>query len=432
MSKVKKKRLKKRVRVRRAKSALALALFVVLALFFHIRELYIEMLELDTRAKGYIVAQVDFSFPDPDATVILRQEAFRDIGKIYRLDDHQIDTFKSEFESYLIHYPLWRDKLNQTFDEVYNCLQSVCQTLKMARITDTRTLNKRHELRLSTHDFYVSSHIQEGNEVLGAAFFDLVQSRVQNRYKCSKETVQFVVEYLEKKKFKVIADTNSQRVFKDLIEKSIPEKLTRIKAGSRLIDHGESVTSRHLAMLRAMKSAMSESQNLFSVRTIIASIIFSFLVIVVFWAFLKRFHKDITEDPKKLCLYVIVLLLTLVLSKLCEWLLLLDHYRMMEFFRYPIFVPFATILLAILLDSTIALSSSLVLTVIMGITLSFDHSLFLFMNMITAITAAFVCRCLKKRREIFAVAAKIWLSSIPVIIAFNLTQKKPLYPDYAL
>lgn len=423
MGKSKKKGEKALLKPRKTVWILGLCLAIVLSLFFHIRELYIEMLEIDSRAKGYIVAQVDFSFPDPDATLVLKQEAFRDIGKIYRLDDHQIDSYKSEFESYLIHYPLWRDKIDETFDEVYNCLEALCQTLKMARITDNRTFNKREELRLSVHDFYAINNVFEGSEVLGARFYSLIKNRMHERYKFKQATVSFVIDYFTKKKFKVLADSNSQRVFKELIEKSIPEKLTRVKAGSRIIDHGETVSSRHIAMLRAMKNAMSESQNLFSVRTILSSIMFALMVIGFFYVYLLRFHKEIIQTTKKLSLFVVILLLMLILSKVCEWFLLLDNYRFMEFFRYPIFVPFATILLAILLDSVIALVTSLVLTVIMGITLSFDHSLFLFMNMITSITAAFVSRSLKKRREIFGVVGKIWLCALLVIIAFNLDQK---------
>ena len=34
----------------------------------------------------YIIAQVDFEFPDEDATQVIRQQSVRDIGGIYRIE----------------------------------------------------------------------------------------------------------------------------------------------------------------------------------------------------------------------------------------------------------------------------------------------------------------------------------------------------------
>src|SRR5262245_47514454 len=64
----------------------ALGLF----LFLHIREVRLETLELGTIAPKYIVAQYDADFYDQEATLILKQEAVRDLGKIFKLSDKQI------------------------------------------------------------------------------------------------------------------------------------------------------------------------------------------------------------------------------------------------------------------------------------------------------------------------------------------------------
>jgi cyclic-di-AMP phosphodiesterase PgpH len=61
-----------------------IALFACsLFIFLHFRQATVEVLELNKVAPGFIVTQVDFDFPDDEATLILRQEAVRDIGKIY-------------------------------------------------------------------------------------------------------------------------------------------------------------------------------------------------------------------------------------------------------------------------------------------------------------------------------------------------------------
>ena len=65
---------------------LALALFA----FLHFREVQVEIPELNSIAPGYIVSQVDFDFPDDEATIILRQDALRDVSKIYQLSQKDI------------------------------------------------------------------------------------------------------------------------------------------------------------------------------------------------------------------------------------------------------------------------------------------------------------------------------------------------------
>src|SRR6056297_1749466 len=73
------------------------ALVVVLTLFLHFRETRVEILELDTVAKKYVVAQVDFEFPDEEATTIDRQDAVRGVGSIYKIDEAQIDKRFEDF-----------------------------------------------------------------------------------------------------------------------------------------------------------------------------------------------------------------------------------------------------------------------------------------------------------------------------------------------
>ena len=62
------------------------ALFTIFLFFFlHFRGTYVDNLELGTKAKRYVVAQVDFAFPDDEATIILRQQAAHEIRTIWKL-----------------------------------------------------------------------------------------------------------------------------------------------------------------------------------------------------------------------------------------------------------------------------------------------------------------------------------------------------------
>ena len=47
-----------------------------------------------------------------------------------------------------------------------------------------------------------------------------------------------------------------------MLRSQVSQKVTHINAGSRLINQGEKITSRHMDMLQAMKTALSEQRKL--------------------------------------------------------------------------------------------------------------------------------------------------------------------------
>jgi hypothetical protein len=130
------------------KVSLGFILVLALAIFLHFREVLVEILEVNSKAPNYVVAQVDFEFPDPDATLILRQEAIRDIGKIYRIAENELKNAKHELESELLNHPYWRKESNSTFSEMYKALDAATEVLLNVRITDARTLKKQNEFQL--------------------------------------------------------------------------------------------------------------------------------------------------------------------------------------------------------------------------------------------------------------------------------------------
>src|SRR5580704_12645840 len=66
---------------------LILSFLVILTCFFQLREVRLEKLEIGIPSPRYVIAQTDFSFLDEEATQTLKQEAVRDIGAIYKIDE---------------------------------------------------------------------------------------------------------------------------------------------------------------------------------------------------------------------------------------------------------------------------------------------------------------------------------------------------------
>jgi hypothetical protein len=81
-----------------------------LALFFHMREERVAFVEPNTKSTRYVIAQTAFYFADEDATQILRQQAMRDVGEIYKFDELQLQNSKTSFSRFLIEDDEWRHK----------------------------------------------------------------------------------------------------------------------------------------------------------------------------------------------------------------------------------------------------------------------------------------------------------------------------------
>jgi putative nucleotidyltransferase with HDIG domain len=367
------------------------------------------------------VAQIDFSFPDSESTYVLKQEAMKDVGNIYCFRESEIKKVRHRFEMNLINNPLWRKEQDATFEEMYNALDAVVDTLKAANITDSRTNNKRDELNLQQNNFYTSSHLQSDEPILlDASFWKQVSLNVISQYHYPKNTVEYIIRFFEEHQWRLQNDIDAYRFFKNLVEKTIPEKQTYISAGSKIIDQGERVTDRHIAMLAAMKKAIADSRNLWDWETILGSFLFSISLTLVAALYLRIFQREVYSSFRQTALVATITILTLFLAKLAEYLLLQNDHQLIDFVRYPIFVPFATILFCMLINQQISILFSFALTVVIGITLAVEHSYFLFINLITVIAAILSSRSLKKRKEVFTTVAKVWVLALPVIVAFNL------------
>ena len=114
------------------------------------------------------------------------------------------------------------------------------------------------------------------------------------------------------------------------------------------------------------------------------------------------------------------MILTLALAKLTEAIIIMNSSHFIEEIGYPIFVPFATILLCCLMNERVALFASGFLALVMSMTLVVDRVGFLVVNLVTMVVIIVASREISKRKEIFWVLAKAWLAGIVVIFAFYL------------
>lgn len=398
-------------------SLFAIALF----LFLHFREVKVEVLELNSIAPRYIVAQVDFDFADEEATIILKQEAVRDIGKIYQLSEKEIRQKRIEFENLLIYNQGWREQAESgTFDQLYRGSEVMEKILLQLRLTNEATLKKMEELKLPTfHYAPFFPHTTLDPLLLP----DSIWTSVQETYFPSTEytplATALLIEFFKNTYWRLEEDIPAQRQLRKLVQSQVPEKITHVYAGSRLIDQGERVTARHVAMLQAMKKALGESRNLDSPLTLLGTFILTLVIVGLCTAYFYTYYPSLLASNRKLFLLITIIVLILGISKLTEFFLLSSKNNLIEVIRYPLFVPVAAILIGSLLNPGIAVFTTGLLSILMALTLAFDGEGFLILNLAASLVTILSNRTLRHRKEIFTICFKAWLCCVAIILALH-------------
>jgi putative nucleotidyltransferase with HDIG domain len=403
---------------------LGAVLIFALALLWHFREVRMPIFILNSISGQYLIAQIDFTFPDKEVTAILKQEAIRDIGPIYRIDAAELKQVRLQFESALIHDQEWRNQLQKsTFEELTKGALRLEKVLKQFRFTNARTFQKIKELKGSAANIYIFSP-QDSSQVVSipAKFWEEMKRQLFDQTGYPEEASQYLIQQFQKQPWIFKEDFAKERDLQRLVQDKIPEQYTLVEAGTRIIAPEERVTEHHLAMIQSMQEAVGKQRNLLGWKRIMGSLLFGVLVTAVAAAFLRIRYRTIFYSLQKLTLVVTIALLTLLFAKTTEYVIL--HYApsYSDLLRYPLFVPFASILLCILIGSEVSLFISACLAVLLGIGLAVDDKQFLVLNLFASLAAILWMRGLNKRRAVFTVCGKIWLLSAAVVLLFSISR----------
>lgn len=400
---------------------IAFIITAALFLILHFRDTRVEIFEVDTRAPSYVVAQVDFDFYDEEATVIMRQQAVRDIGKIYKIPEKEVADARLEFENFLIYNQEWRNlSESSTFDQMYAAITIVEKILTDLKFTDPRTLQKMKEVGLPSSHYAIYTPAELDQDViLPPSIWAQVKDDAEAQNSHLSLAFSFVIAYFENKKWLVEEDIPAEDQLRRIVASQVPLKYSHVRAGSRIIDQGEKVTSRHVAMLQAMKRALSEQKNLWHPYTILGSLIMSILLTIVCIAYLRINQPQTLYSNRRLFLIVAVVVLTLAIAKACEYMLLTSKNDLIEVVRYPLFVPFASILICSLMNPSIATFVAAFLTIVLTMTLAFDFQGFMIINLAASVVAVLTTHSLRRRKEVFMVCSKAYLACVAVIFSIH-------------
>ncbi len=410
----------------RGKSWALLFIFILsLTVFLHFREVHIEVLELGVKAPRYVIAQVDFDFPDEEATQILRQESVRDIGAIERVDEKQVHHFRQELEISLIDHQEWRKDLPDcTFDELYETLEKIEEEMLQARFTDARTLRKMEGLKIAADRFYLlhASSSEVSSFTLPSFFWASLEKEILSDQQFHPDTVTYLLRDFSMQQWNLQEDVGLERDVRAQVQERISQKYTHVEAGNQIVRKGEVITARHLSMVQEMKKASARLRNLWTPLTLLGSALLAISLTAISLCYLAVFQRDLLHSLRKMTLLVAILMAALALAKGAELLMLYYGTNLIEVARFPLLLPFAALMTCVLIGGEIALFTSLFLVVVFGFSLSFEDDYFLAINFFAAMATILFAKSLHRRKEVFAVCGKVWLSLIPLFCTVNLIE----------
>lgn len=392
-------------------------LWVSLALFLHFKEIKVPVLDLNTNASKYLVAQIDFEFPDDEATILYKQKHISEIGTIYKVDKKEIKEARLNFEKHLINNANRKYLSGVSYEKINDVADLFENILIRTRFVDFITFKKMKQLRINVKNFITLNLAKEKAAfVLPQGHLSILTNSIAASF-LKEDSENVISKYFEKFEYHLKSDDIMQLKFKKILQKHIPQKYTKVKAGEEIIGQKDLVTSKHIAMMNAMKSELRKNRNVLEPLTVLGNFIMAFGFILISIFYFRLEHPKIIKSLKKLSLIVGIIILTLLFAKIIEFILLRSTSFVIDAVKYPIIIPFATLLFSILFNSRISLFFSAFLSIILGINLAVDQSCFLIINLVTSLIVIVSTSLLRKRAEVFSICLKCMLGVIFVILA---------------
>ncbi len=190
---------------------------VCLFIFLHFKEVKIETLELNSMAKHYVIAQVDFDFPDEEATIIMRQRVIRDVETVNQFHDNDLISFRNSFEKKLLSKPDWRKTTRSDLDQIHKAMDLLENALIQARFTNLQTINKMKDLNYSHQNYYAFLPESTHQSIyLPDTLWDEIRVKTFSGEDISPELISYIIHAFEDHPWHLEEDEQSTMRFKKI------------------------------------------------------------------------------------------------------------------------------------------------------------------------------------------------------------------------
>lgn len=399
--------------------AIAALFTLIIALFIHLRDDTMGILHVGSKSPRYVVAQTTFSFLDNESTIRLKERAVRDVGTLYWLSKEQIKKARTQFDQYWMQD---RSIGREWIRELLIGSEMLAEALIQVRFTDVETMRKMKSAHIPTSQTYrpPGSFDPAVAKPLPSNFWDALAKSIFTSARVSDPVRDYIVNFYANIGWTLSVDHNLEMHLRDLLQKEVAPARTTVHLGETILARGEKVTERHVAQYKAMQEALIESRQLGRPLTMLGSLILAAMFTLGIYLFFNLRASSVLASSKKLLLYGLIVTLALLIGKVTSGFILQNPSEMIESYSYPLFVPFAVILICVLLrEMSIAIFSIGWLAVLFSIILPVNTQTFLMVNFIASLFCLFNVRGVRKRTEILSMCVKAWVACAVIVIGYS-------------
>ena len=400
-------------------------LVICLAAFFHFRERRFVLYELGTTAPKDIIAIQEFSYLDKTQAVVLKQEALVDLGKIWRMDEEDLEVVEEKFLRQISNHPSWKKQYPVTYNEMKSLSSKVVALMGKWHFTNRRTFRKREEIGLSVNRYSVIDGVTKNKAIiLPNEFWQKIEQQMIKKNSAFAKEITYIIGIYRGNRFLLVRDHEARATMERSLYQTVPEVYSKRAKNDLIVKKGEKITEEEYDQIVALKEALRNSRNLLSPRKILSSLLYSFLIVGMGWLYCYFRNPVVLKSTNKLTLYITLIILNCIIAKSIEFGINAVPYSIGMYFQYPVIIPFMSILLTLFIGEEISLFTSLFLTVFVGFTLSLHHGYFIVINVISGLCASLCASNMKKRKEIFFVCFKIWLVCVATLLIYHMSIDK--------
>ncbi len=398
---------------------------------------YRPRLTVGEKAVQDVYASAEFTFRDDEKTESLRQQAAQRIPTVYKLVERRVAEDLDEVIARVSKAAQAKDpasaadllkKVNELLpslgaDEVRRLIVMPNATQVLAKLKQIILSASRYRIT-PVKVLYPSEEtgveVRSGDEVRTA-----LRDRINKEFSASvKEEMSWLLRVIAyhftsdlTPKYRQ-EDTDAVRKLQASARKSVPEQLTTVPEGTRIIERGKEITPRKVTQVEEMRRALSEKRSLRARLFSLAGAVLAVSALVVgSAAFLARFHRGVFASNSHLILVALLALTSVGISKALTYMrpgpVFLGY-----FLAYPIAVPFGSFILSMMLGLRLAAFVTIPMALILGLGLGSSLSPVL-VGMLGGWAAAFFAGGVRHRKDYVRTGALVGLANGLTIAAIG-------------
>lgn len=176
-----------------------------------------------------------------------------------------------------------------------------------------------------------------------------------------------------------------------------------IKKDQIIVKEGEPVTKYEIELMKSLGLLDNNSKSQWYIYISLGVLVL--LVIFLQWFYLYRNHKELYEDYKKLILINLLSAVSILLARILS--------------SVPFFIPLAFIpmVLALLIDSKVALTVSMINCILISAAVGFDIQITL-LAVVNSVVGAVILKKMQQRNDILY--SSIYIAGVNVVLTFSL------------